>query len=310
MNATRRDEARLRDLDLKRGELVLARLTFGIDLYTNASFYDHPAAALVPFEQFLDWCPPEEVKFYATETMSVHKPVTNRVLGMLPTWFKPGAPRKKWVALEIKSGDTPQDAPEFKFHIWAVDMSKQANIVSLAVPSVWGVDKPDELLNAVQRLCDVFPFHSGLAGYAIERSHYQKEDAETHAWQMTMRHPGVDIVRIPDDARALGGGTVKGVGWLTLLGQAIVTQLGGVNALSRKLGGDIEVIETKNGVIVKAGPQPEAGDLNRSRVLPLYIQVYEVVAPWIRKAAEQSVSFQLVDNFAERTVSWYSRLRP
>ena len=310
MNAIRRAETPVRDLDLDRDGLKLVRLTFGIDLYTNASFYDHPDAALAAFEQFLKWCPTNQVKFYATETMSSHKPVTKRVLEMLPTWLKPESPRKKWLALELKSGDAYQDAPDFKFHIWAVATSKQANLVSLTVPAEWGTEKPDEMLQAVQQLCDVFPFHSGLAGYALERSHYKKEDAETHAWQVTIRHPGVDIVRVPDDARALGGGTVKGVGWLTLLGQAIVSELGGVPALRRKLGGDIEVIETRNGVIVKAGPQPEAGDVNRGDTLPLYARVYEEGAPWIRQAAKQSVSFQLVDDFAERTLSWYSRLRP
>jgi Protein of unknown function (DUF3396) len=310
MNSQRRTETPAHDLDLERDDLKLARLTFGINLYTNASFYDYPDAALVAFEQFLAWCPLSQVKFYATETMNTHKPVSKRVLGMLPTWLKPDAPRKKWLALELKSGDAYQDAPEFKFHIWAVDMSKQANLVSLAVPAAWGIDKSDEMLQAVHRLCDVFPFHSGLAGFALERSHYEKKDAETYAWRVTIRHPGVDIVRVPDDARALGGGAVKGVGWLTLLGQAIVDQRGGVSSVRRQLGAGIEVIETKNGVIVKAGPWPEAGDVNRGDTLPLYARVYEVVAPWIRQAAEQSVSFQLVDDFAERTVSWYSRLRP
>lgn len=309
MNATRRIESPLPDLDLTRDGLKLARLTFGIDLYTNSSFYDHPDAALAGLELFLNWCPADQVKFYATETMSAHKPVTKRVLAMLPTWLKPDATRKKWLALELKSGDAYQDAPDFKFHIWAVDASKQANLMSLAVPAAWGTDRPDDLLQSVHRLCAVFPFHSGLAGYALERSHYQMKDAETHAWQASMRHPGVDIVRVPEDARALGGGTVKGVGWLTLLGQDIVGQLGGVQALRRKLGSDIEVIEAKNGVIVKAGARPETGDINRADRLLLYVRVYDVVAPWIQAAAEQSVSFQLVHDFAERTTAWYSRLR-
>lgn len=309
MNATRRIESLLPDLDLARDGLKLARLTFGINLYTNASFYDYPDAALAGLDLFLKWCPADLVKFYATETMTSHKTVTKRVLAMLPTWLKPDSPRKKWVALELKSGDAYQDAPDFKFHIWAVDISKQANLVSLAVPAAWGTDRPNELLQSVQLLCDVFPFHSGLAGYALERSHYEKELAETHAWQASMRHPGVDIVRVPDDARALGGGAVKGAGWLTLLGRDIVAQLGGVQALRRKLGSEIELIETKNGVIVKAGAYPETGDVNHADPLPLYVRVYDVLAPWIQAAAKQSVSFQLVDDFAERTMVWYSRLR-
>lgn len=309
MNTKHLIESNITDLDLMRDGLKLVTLTFGIDLYTNASFYDHPEAALGGLELFYKWCPADQLRYYATETMSAHKPVTQRVLGMLPTWLKPDAPRKKWLALELKSSNAYQDAPEFKFHIWAVDASKQANLLSLALPAAWGNEKPGQMLELVQRLCDIFPFHSGLAGYAFERSHYALEDSETHAWQASMRHPGIDIVRIPEDARASGGNAVKGVGWLTLLGNDLVTQLGGLPNLRGKFGSDIDLIESKNGIIVKAGPRPLAGDVNRGYELTPYCQVYDVLAPWIQTAAKQSVCFQLVDDFVERTHAWYARLR-
>lgn len=205
-----------------------------------------------------------------------------------------------------------QDGPEFKFHIWAVDASKQAKVLSPALPAAWGNGKSARMLELVQGVCDPFPFHSGLAGHAFERSHYAPEDSETHAWQASMHHPGIDIVRdivrIPEDVRAAGGNAVKGVGWLTLLGNGLVAQLGGLPGLRGKLGRDIDLIDSRNGIIVKAGPHPLAGDVSRGDGLKLHGQVHDVLAPWIRTAAKQSVCFQLAEDFVGRTHAWYARL--
>ena len=310
MAAQSRSRSNADDLNLTSEGLKLVTLTFGINLYTGESFYNVPKAVLGALDLFVARCPADTLRYYATETMRVHKPITARAMGMIPTWLKPGAPKKEYFALELKAGVAYQDAPEFKFEVWAVEKSPQANLVSLAFPASWGKEKPDEMLDVVRQLSDLFPFSSGLAGYAFECSRYAKEESQTHAWRMSMVHPGIDIVRVPVDAKAAGTDAVKGIGWLTLLGKALVAQIGTVETLRRKLGPDIDVIETRHGVIIQAGPNPMIGDVNRGETLPLYRRVYGVLAPWIQIAAERSMSFNLVDDFVERTEAWYARLRP
>jgi hypothetical protein len=310
MNMTSRSPsaAKLPDLDLTQNGLKLVTLTFGINLYTGVSFYDIPHAILHALDVFLARCPPNCIKHYATETMRAHKPVTNRALNMPRTWFKRGAPQKDYVALELKSGDAFQDAPQFKYHIWSVAKSKQAKLISLAFPPQLGLEQPDEMATLVGELAEEFPFTSGLAGFAFERSPYSEEQAETYAWRTSMRHPGIDVVRIPVDAKAAGTDAIRGVNWLTLVGSELLGSIGGMSNLRAKLPKEIVLIESRHGVIIKAGPAPAIGDVNRADTLPLYRQVYKVLAPLVAIAAERSMSFQLVDDFVERTEAWYARL--
>src|ERR1041385_5809116 len=79
-------------LELKEGGLRLVSVTFGVTLYTNAFFTEISKRVLGCLERFLQLCPPENLRFYATTNMRMHKPVTKRTLGMLETWLKPGAP--------------------------------------------------------------------------------------------------------------------------------------------------------------------------------------------------------------------------
>lgn len=295
------------DLDLTAEGLKFATVTFGINLYTDKSFYDCPDAVLESFRLYVEQSSLEPLRHYTTETMREHKPVTKRVLGMLPTWLKPGAPHKHYLALELKSGENFQDAPQFKYEVWCVPASQQANIVSMALPAAWAVEKRDAMLELVLRLADVFPFRSGLAGYSFEVSRYDKKAGEKHAWTRSMRHPGIDIVRIPVDAKAAGGDVIRGVGWLTLIGAEFVTQLGGISKLRSKLSAEIELVETRYGLLIRAGANPAIGDVNREDVLPLYREVYRILAPWIEAAAEQSMAFQLATDYVERTRDWYAR---
>ncbi|GII05427.1 type VI immunity family protein [Planobispora takensis] len=301
------DRSGFDDLDLTRDGLKLVALTFGINLYTGVSFYDCPEAVLGCLDLFLHRCPPENLRFTATENSRVHKPVTERTLGLLNTWLKPGARRKACMALELKSGDRYQDAPQFKYEVWA-GQSTQANLVSLAFPPQWGLDDPDEMLTLVRRLGEIFPFTSGIAGWSLECSRYAEEDSQTHAWNASMRHPGADVVRIPADARAPGSDAIKGVGWLTLVGADLLADLGGLPGLRARLPGVIELIECRHGVIIKAGPRPLLGGPHHDGELSPYRQVYQVLAPWIAVAAERSVSFDLVHRYVERTEDWFTRL--
>jgi len=298
-----------KELELTKDGVKLVSVTFGINLYTNCSFYDSRREVLTTFDLFRERIVPATFNYYATETMKVHKPVTKRALAMLATWLAPDAPRKNYVALELKSSRTPQDAPELKYETWADEGDpSRANIVSLALPASVAEERPKEIVAFVRRLADVFPFRCGLAGLTFECSRYNKKASETHAWRMSMRHRGIDIVRIPYDAKAVGTDGIRGVNWLTLLDSNLVKELGGTKALRGKLSADIDLIACEHGIIVQAGAAPTAGDVNRGETLPLYREVYAVLAPWIEIAAKRSMAFQLVDEFVERTEAWYRRL--
>src|SRR3954451_6817589 len=93
------------DLELVKGNVKKVSATFGISLYTDELFSKIPSAILESFNKFQSLCPKEELRFYATENMSQHKPVKPKTLGMLATWLKPGAPEREYIMLEIKNGE-------------------------------------------------------------------------------------------------------------------------------------------------------------------------------------------------------------
>src|ERR1700750_3330516 len=113
------------EVELVTDGFRLVALTFGVNLYTNRSFYDCAPEVLATCSAFLERWPPARLNYYATETMRAHRPVSKRALNMLETWLKPGAPRKHYVALELKSSETHQDAPTSKYEVWAYDAGGQ-----------------------------------------------------------------------------------------------------------------------------------------------------------------------------------------
>jgi hypothetical protein len=301
------------ELELVKDGLRLVSATFGVTLYTNEFFQDIPQAVLGCFEKFQEFCPPENLRFYATTNMRAHKPVTKRNLAMLTAKLKPGAPPTDLMDLELKDGKVYQDAPKFKFAVCAGGpgslrhAAKQPNIVSIAFPPEWGWLRTAEMLALVKALCSFFPFQSGHAGFSLECSRYARTQSETHAWQQSMRHRGSDIVRLPVDAKAVGRDGLKGVGWLTMVGKPLLPRVD-LKELRKAGSNGIEITEVPAGMILQSGPAPAIGDWNRGDRLPLYREVYRAVSPLVDLAADRSMSFNLVADYVAKTKAWYRRL--
>jgi hypothetical protein len=301
------------NLQLVENQVRLVSFTFGLSLYTSIPLSKYGAAVLACYDKFLELCSKDRLRFYCTETMSTHKPVTNRTFNMLATWFKAGALPKEDIGLELKDGDTYDSTATFVFRIsgsekGSVGYGKDANVVKMAFPADWGLTRTDQMLGLMSELCNLLPFDSGHAGFSFESSRYQKAKSQTYAWRMSMRHRGIDISRIPPDTMAVGQDGIKGVAWLTALGGKFIKELGGAKKIRQTLSREIEVVEVGEGMILKAGPAPATGDKNRGESLPRYREVYRLVAPLVDVAANRSLSFSLgaADN-SEMTRAWFHR---
>jgi hypothetical protein len=300
-------------LDLVKGGTRLTSLTFGIELYTNLAFSEFSEKLLLCYKKFLDICAPDRLRFYATTNMRKHQPVTKRTFGMLETWLKPGAPSREDIHLELKDGEVYQDAPKYKFAVSGGEKGsvsyhyKHANFLSVAFPPEWGFERTDEMLAVMQDLCSTFPAQSGHAGFAFECSRYEKKTSETYAWEKSMRHRGIDICRVPEDGSAVGQDALKGVGWLTFLGKSFIERLGGKTTIRKALDQKIEIIEVPRGLILKAGPIPAVGDVERGDHLPLYQSVQRLVSPLVAIAAERSMSFNIVQDYVRKKKAWFAR---
>lgn len=125
------------------------------------------------------------------------------------------------------------------------------------------------------------PFNSGHAGLSV----YCPEDLDQVRkllWPQCFRHPGLDI---PAMERLPGrlGTRIKGVSWLTFLGNPVLGELGGAEGLAARLhSGGTTVEDMGTGcAVVTLGEWPEAGDLEQGNTLPAYRELAGVLEPWL-----------------------------
>jgi hypothetical protein len=301
-------------LDLVEGDVRRASLTFSITLFTDRVLSDIPAATLRCQEIFLKRCPQDALRFYATENMRRHRPVTKKTLTILPARLETPSAKPEYIVLELKDGERPEDAPKHFFKVVGSEKGSigykehLANAVCLAFPPGTVLEDTDRMLQMVVDLCEEFPFQSGNAGFAFHCSRYEAEPAESHAVSTSMRYPEIDIVRLPKDIHAVAQNAVKTIGWITLVGENFIDQLGGIAAVQRRLGRKTSCTRVNSGYLVRIGDKPTLSDRNRNERCPDYTLLYEALKPLIDVAADQSQWFVLGgSNRDEQTRAWYRR---
>lgn len=315
MTPAKSDSAVLKSLDLTEGGTRIAALAFGISLYANGPFSKMGKELLAVYDKFLSRVPAETLKFYSNESMTKHKPVNPRVLTMLQTWLKPGAPPREYVNLTLKEGTKYDETPKRMFRVYGTEPSakdyedKEPSAVSIAFPPEWAWEATDDMLGFVREIAEIYPFQSGHAGFVFEVSPYEDRRSEMHAYAKSMRHRGIDIDNLIYSRIAVREDGVRAVNWLTLLSSPRVEEVGGEKGLRKALPKEVEIIPLKTGLILKAGPRPELGDTNRKDTLPAYQAVYAALKPLVEKTAARVPPLMLTHmDFKDRTLKWALRL--
>ncbi len=204
-----------------------------------------------------------------------------------------------------------------------VDLS----MLHLAMPATIVRADPDDLIARLLDWCaQARPLH-GTAGLApiYEIGMQQSHPVET--WPLLSRFSGLDYMNaFPLAAR--GVNQVQGVNWLTILGQPILDEIGGTEALAARLAQAWRALEPMarpdaplppeyalhpfaGGVLVRAGEWPQLGDRNIGGVPLTYRVVAQALRPWLFTAYPNKPT-QLIkvprplDAHAE-TLAWITR---
>jgi len=296
----------------EQGELIVS-LGADIVLYIDPPFTEIRQSILDSADIFFNICNKDKLHWYSTHTMSHYKPTTTRTFGMLTTWLKPGGKPRDTFSLDLKSGDRERSNPEYRYKISGHERNTmyfkgKSNHIRALFPSALLAQAPNEFLQIVIDLCNQVPFLSGHAGFVFERSPYQEARSYQIAYALGMRYVGVDIADIFNVPYAVERDGVKGVNWLTILSYPFLEELGGRPAIDHLTSKNIDVIDTKYGVILKAGDKPQIGDVNRGKLPEEYRLVYNVIKPLQERAVERCTPFDLAtpDEY-ERTQNWYRR---
>lgn len=147
---------------------------------------------------------------------------------------------------------------------------------------------PARVRQIALELASELPFNSGHAGLSL---HFFEGllTAEEHRLvrDLAFRYPGVDVPALQKTFRSIDT-RVKGVHWLTFLGQPVLGELGGITGLRARLhfgGGKVQEMEGERAVLT-LGEWPEAGDSEKGEKLPAYRELAKVLEPWLYRAPE------------------------
>lgn len=140
----------------------------------------------------------------------------------------------------------------------------------------------DRFAEFVRGLGEVLPYRAGYASPALSRGWENMkhvEEGASHIVPLAFRHPGYDLFENDGTSSFMPGDKCRGARWLSLLGPLLVEQLGGPDALRAKLDPAISVEACGAGLMLRAGKEPEIGDVNRAQLTPLLRSVASALEP-------------------------------
>ena len=152
--------------------------------------------------------------------------------------------------------------------------------VQVHLPLTWLTEHPDMfqdfVLSAAKRLRPL----SGYAGIGVLQPldfHAAEPDLAT-VREIAERFPGLEIENPAWHVNYIDKG-IKGVNWLTLLGNRWVEEIGGLDYLRIRLGEDFKLRPYDGGLMIQAGPRPQIGDVTTNRWPQHYVTLAKVLKP-------------------------------
>jgi hypothetical protein len=138
---------------------------------------------------------------------------------------------------------------------------------------------PGRVRELALELASHLPFDTGHAGLFFNAELGYKETEEALS-RICLRYPGMDIGEVESFAQRLDR-QVKAPSWLTFLGQAVLSELGGAERLRARLSSPNTTIQQMEGdrAVISLGPWPEAGDTEAGHNLPEYRELVRVLGP-------------------------------
>ncbi|HKO51795.1 MAG TPA: type VI immunity family protein [Polyangiaceae bacterium] len=181
------------------------------------------------------------------------------------------------------AGKSAADASPLRFMAVSREREEgQLSFISLSLPVRWALKNSPEAFTAfVLELCNWLGPTHGYAGLGVV-PHVLGFDDESQGplFALARRFPGLDLdlpaMHEPFLSSRRG---IKGVNWLTVLGDEWIAELGGGAAIQPKLDSQIGVFPYRGGVVLQAGASPTLDDRNPSASLAPYRRVGAALAP-------------------------------
>jgi len=207
-----------------------------------------------------------------------------------------------------------KDAPDFHIDGYSAElgMGGLGTSVQFGLPTAW-VDEvgPDAAVEMFRSFVDPYPFVVGTAGYGFQLTWGRECEMKGMPVNIktALRFHGLNVRNRGQEQRMDLAGQLKTAHWLTFLGPGPLAKLGGESA-AQAIGPDVTVVPAGGGVILRAGPRPPEGDVNRQApdIEPMR-KVNDFIRP-IRIDAWDRATSNLFDIEPDDADAWCTRLDP
>ena len=227
---------------------------------------------LCAFQPFLKWAK-------HPRTAHIH-PIEKGKVPFPRDWLPQHEDGKAW-EFGFHGGETDEAASEFQVSAYGSDNVKKATgFFQIYLPVTWFAEHPGTFQDFVLSFANRLRPLSGYAGIGVLETldNYAREPFQATVKQIADRFPGLEIESRPIHAIHAGKG-IKGVNWLTLLGDPWVQAIGGLEYLRVRLGDDFKLTPYDSGLMIQAGPKPQIGDVAANRWPSHYVTLAKVLKP-------------------------------
>lgn len=252
-------------LKVRSGEFCAARAGATLVLYYAKPMRELSAVVGALLDRYFSFIPEGAIQSTLSAT-GVWRPFTKQAL--TASLRKLGAQETEYRSIHLSSG-APANVGDYGFHFFGSNLSN-ADIKPRETCACI-MEFPAAALEAQARsrfvefaaaVAEVEPFESGHGGYAFKHlSETWRDQALPWIAQQAQRYRAFDISY--DGFKRVARGRVVNVSWLTLLGQALVEQLGGGQGIASQLPTEVVCRAIKTGVMLVAGDSAPVGDTNR-----------------------------------------------
>jgi hypothetical protein len=149
----------------------------------------------------------------------------------------------------------------------------------ISFPLLWFADpSAGTFPEYVLKLCQNLRPLSGYAGVGVLESFdgYTADKFQPVVREIAERFPGLEIEARVEHGISLNTG-IKGVNWLTILGDRWLKEVGGFDSLRARLDDAFGLYPYDGGVIIQAGSKPQIGDTHANRWPKHYVTLAKVL---------------------------------
>ena len=152
----------------------------------------------------------------------------------------------------------------------------------VTLPMTFFAQNVGKFPNLILEFCRQIRPDQGYGGLGILDSPDRliAEQYEPVVYQIAKRFPGLEVdYPTSHSIWVQQENGIKGGNWLTILGDAWLQKMGSVQGLRGKLSTDFQITEYPGGALIKAGPRPQMGDIDKGVSPELYARLATVLKP-------------------------------